>query len=80
MTDDQLKLAKKYPDMFDNDNLISLKRVSNLLNMTNLFENYSIGLKMIGLENFKSDIRYIFGDIKKERKEKLKKLNNDNKK
>lgn len=78
MTEQQLNFAKnKYPDIFDG-NSISLKEVGNRLNLVNSIGNDIITLNLLGLENFKSDIRYIFGDIKNERKQKLKKLNNDN--
>jgi len=74
MKNDQFNLAKKYPFIFE-DNMISLRRVVNYLTIVSQFENDKSSLKNLGMENFKEDIKYIFRDIKEERRRKLKKIN-----
>lgn len=78
MTDEQYQLAKKYPNIFDG-NLISLSKVGNILQISEQFKNDKQTLQLLKLENFKTDIAYIFGDIKRTRKYKLLKLKNLNK-
>ena len=73
MTTQQYNVAKKYPFIFDDD-LISLNTVGNYINMAkscNVTE-----LKILGLQYFIKDIKYIFSDIKRERKHKLDYLKN----
>ena len=71
----------KYPEIFDGY-CISLRYVGDRLILAKQLKNDINSLKILGLENFESDIRYIFGTspeyLRKERKEKLKKLSNDN--
>jgi hypothetical protein len=74
MTTEQFNIAKKYPFILDEcSNTISLRKVSTYLTIINAFDKSE--LKLLKLENFKEDIKYIFNDIKEERKRKLNKIN-----
>ena len=66
--------AKKYPFIFvDGSNLIiSLKSVGDYLSIVRICDDSD--LKVLGLENYKEDIKYILRDIKRERKFKLNKI------
>lgn len=76
MTNEQLEFAKKkYPFIIDDYNHISLRKSCDYIEITKIFENDLDSLRSLGLENYLKDIKYIFSDIKIERKNKLKKLN-----
>ena len=74
MTTEQFNRAKKYPFIFvDESNLIiSLKSVGDYLSIVRICDDSD--LKVLGLENYKEDIKYILRDIKRERKFKLNKI------
>lgn len=76
MTEYKLNLIKKkYPFLFRNgDVVIDLRDIAMYLEMTKICDIHTI--KMLGLENYKEDLKWILGDIKIERREKLKRLNN----
>lgn len=73
---DNIKYWKnKYPSIFNDDYLISLTRIGNLLQICNTMNTEE--LKILGLEDFKQDVKKILNPnwLKTERKEKLKKIN-----
>ena len=72
MTTHQYNVAKKYPFIFDGDK-ISLWKVGDHINVIQNCD--STYLNAIGLQDFMKDIKYIFSNIKRERKRKLEKLN-----
>lgn len=74
LSDDQrLDLVrKKYPFLLKGDQ-ISLCDIGNYLNLSNNCDNNE--LRILGLQNFKEDLKWILGDIKTMRKYKLQKIN-----
>lgn len=75
MTDNQFNMVKtKYPFLLEGS-CVSLYKIGEFILMTKSLGNDKQSLKILGLENFLTDVKYMFGDIKTERKEKLKRLN-----
>ena len=66
------RVSKKYPFLID-EVFISLAKIGNTLELINNMDDSQ--LIYLGLNDFKKDLKWILGDIRLERKEKLKKIN-----
>jgi len=70
------RVRQKYPELLTNDGYhISLGNVGYFLNIYNSNINDIEILKIFGLETYKEDLNWILFNTQKERKLKLKKLN-----
>jgi hypothetical protein len=65
----------KYPDIVKDEYIIDIIKLSNLIVIARQHENDIETLKKLGLEYFLIDLQYLFGNVKQQRKLKLKKLN-----
>lgn len=69
------RIREKYPDILT-DGLIDLHKIGSYLNMLNFGNFTSYDLQILGLQDFKKDLLWILSDIKKDRRDKINKLNN----
>lgn len=71
------RIREKYPDILTDDGChVSLWSIGSYINMINSNNVSSADLQALKLQDFKKDLSWILGDIKKDRMKKLERLNN----